>query len=446
MPDDAMPPSPNEAEPLSPGQLLGHPGLLRAWRAVAGERLGLGRPLSQTEVAEAIGRSRGWYQNLERGARPKMDREVLDALARTLFLGRDEYQALILLLLNGSVPDPAGPPPVELSNPAVRRDLQLLLDQQEPNPAYVTDGVWNILGYNSSMHALWPWVGEPGANLIRWSMLSQEARYQFVDWEQHAVEYVKLLRFASTLYPHDPDLMKLIADTRADPRCGPLWDIDLAAVSESRDGHRFKMVLPTLGHQTIEVVSTVLFPLGLPGSRATIITWAGPDDAPSARTAAAHERSATPWSSFHSTTAEHSTYHRLVATPEAATELAGPRAVDLPLLSALLGAEDHLALDPSTGSVIHSTRSTDGRWDFTEVSAADLLRKLPGRASAGDVRPEYKRLLRAALPADPADAARSCSTHLQEARDHTEALTQVRNELLGNTGASPTTQNGTGQE
>ncbi|MFD7550559.1 helix-turn-helix transcriptional regulator [Streptomyces sp. NPDC059816] len=278
------------SEPLSPGQLLGHPGLLRAWRAVAGEKLGLGRPLSQTEVAEAIGRSRGWYQNLERGARPKMEREVLDALTKTLRLGPDEYQALVLALMDGALTTI----PTSLGNPTVRRDLQQLLDHQLPNPAYLTDQVWNIIGYNTAMAALWPWVREPRANLIRWAMLSPEARVQYVNWDHHATEYTKLLRFASTRYPHDPGLSKLITEVKADPRCGQLWDTDVAAVSQSRDGHLFQMSLPSLDNQPLDVISHVLFPASLPGSRATVITWAGTDedDTP----VSSPRRTTTPWS------------------------------------------------------------------------------------------------------------------------------------------------------
>ncbi|EDY48220.1 conserved hypothetical protein [Streptomyces clavuligerus] len=419
---------------MSPGQLLGHPGLLRAWRAVAGEKLGLGGPLAQTDVAEAIGRSRGWYQNLENGARPKMDREVLDALAKTLLLGRDEHQALVLALLDGAlttIPDSFG-------SAAVRRDLQLMLDQQLPNPAYLTDRVWNIIGYNAAMAALWPWVRQPGANLIRWAMLSPEARFQYVDWNHHAAEYVKLLRYASTRYPHDTDLSKLITDVKADRVCGPFWDTDVAAVSESRDGHLFKMALPSMDYQPIEVISHVLFPASLPGARAVIITWAGTDEdaapgspatvtgQPTRRTP---ERPSVPWPGL-PFASERTAAPRLTATPTEAVELAGPGAVPLPLLGALLGGDDcHLVLAPETGSVIRSTRHPDGSWDFSETSAADLLHQLPATAPAGDTRAEYKRLLWASLSTDPAEASHACDAQLREAQVRVEMLAEMRHEL-----------------
>ncbi|MFD7896938.1 hypothetical protein [Streptomyces sp. NPDC059743] len=47
-------PGPDE-EPLTPGQLMGLASLLRAWRAVAGEKRGLGRPMSQEEVVVGLG-------------------------------------------------------------------------------------------------------------------------------------------------------------------------------------------------------------------------------------------------------------------------------------------------------------------------------------------------------------------------------------------------------
>ncbi|MER6913347.1 helix-turn-helix transcriptional regulator [Streptomyces sp. NPDC000594] len=420
------------SEPLSPGQLLGHPGLLRAWRAVAGEKLGLGGPLPQVDVATAIGRSRGWYQNLENGARPKIDKTVLDALAKTLLLGRDEHQALVLALMDGAlttIPDSFG-------DETVRRDLQMMLDQQLPNPAYLTDRVWNIIGYNAAMAALWPWVTRPGANLIRWAMLSDEARFQYVDWQHHATEYVKLLRFASAQYPHDAELSKLITDVKADPICGRFWDTDIAAVSESRDGHLFKMVLPSMGHQPIEVISHVLFPASLPGARTVIITWAGTDeDATPTTTATGQptdrtpERPSMPWPGLPFAT-ERTASPRLTATPAEAVELAGPHAVPLPRLGALLGGDGcHLVLDPDAGGVIRSTRHADGEWDLSETSVADLLDELPAEAPAGDTLAEYKLLLRAALPSDPLEASRACETRLREARIRAEALAEVQDEL-----------------
>ncbi|MFD8970390.1 helix-turn-helix domain-containing protein [Streptomyces sp. NPDC059568] len=92
-------PGPDE-EPLTPGQLMGLAGLLRAWRATAGEKRGLGRPMSQEEVVVGLGyRSLRWYQALESGARPRLDRQVIDALADVLLLGRDERAALHLYAL-----------------------------------------------------------------------------------------------------------------------------------------------------------------------------------------------------------------------------------------------------------------------------------------------------------------------------------------------------------
>ncbi|AZK96609.1 helix-turn-helix domain-containing protein [Streptomyces sp. SID5473] len=417
------------SEPLSPGQLLGHPGLLRAWRAVAGEKLGLGGPLSQVDVATAIGRSRGWYQNLENGARPKIDKAVLDSLAKVLLLGRDEHQALVLALMDGAlttIPDSFG-------DATVRRDLQMMLDQQLPNPAYLTDRVWNIIGYNAAMAALWPWVKEPGANLIRWAMLSDEARFQYVDWQHHATEYVKLLRFASAQYPHDAELSKLITDVKADLVCGRFWDTDIAAVSESRDGHLFKMVLPSMGHQPIEVISHVLFPASLPGARTVIITWAGTDEdattvtgQPTDRTP---ERPSVPWPNLPPVLSGQ-TVRRLTATPAEAVELAGPHAVPLPLLGTLLGGDDcYLVLDPDAGTVIRSTRHANGEWDVRESSAADLLHELPAGTPAGDTLAECKLLLRATLPSDPLEASRACETRLREARIRAEALAEVQDEL-----------------
>ncbi|MEV1025311.1 helix-turn-helix transcriptional regulator [Streptomyces sp. NPDC050264] len=247
---------------------MGLAGLLRAWREAAGRKRGLHRQLTQDEVADSIGRSVRWYRSLESGATPRLERPTLDALANVLALERDERQALHLYALGGSLPAISAP---AINSPALR-DLLLLADQVMPSPAYLCDANWNIVGYNAAMTEWWPWVLAPEANLMRWALLSDEARRQYVDWTQHATEYLALLRFAAFERPHDQQLAELLNKIHNDPVCRRIWESG-SDVAKSRDSHRYWVSLPKHGFDTVEVVSHVLQPGSLPGCRLVVVTW-----------------------------------------------------------------------------------------------------------------------------------------------------------------------------
>ncbi|MFF3750517.1 helix-turn-helix transcriptional regulator [Streptomyces sp. NPDC002018] len=231
--------------------------------------------MSQEEVVAGLGhRGLRWYQALESGARPKLDRPVIDALAQVLLLGRDERAALHLYALDGDLPTIPAP----RADDPTRRAVQLLLDRQMPLPAFVTDSVWNIVGFNDAMASWWPWVQQPDANFMRWALLTEEGHTQYVDWHQHAAEYIAMLRLASARHPHDIDLARLIKEVRRAPDCDAIW-ISSSAMSGSRDGAHHRMVIPALGPDIVEVVSHVLRPGALPDWQLTIVSWA-PDNEP----------------------------------------------------------------------------------------------------------------------------------------------------------------------
>ncbi|NEA56618.1 helix-turn-helix domain-containing protein [Streptomyces sp. SID13666] len=425
-------------EPLTPGQLMGLAGLLRAWRAVAGEKRGLGRSMSQAEVVSAVGgkRSLRWYQQLESGAKPKLDRPVLDALADALLLGRDERQALLLYAVDGALPTIPAP----RADDPTRRMLQLLLDHQMPSPTYLTDARWNIIGYNPAMAAWWPWVMEPGANLIRWACLTKEARTQFVDWPLHAAEYLKLLRFASARHPHDTELAALIADVRRDPECARIWD-DGVSMSENRDGAHFRVALPALKFEIIEVVSHVLYPASLPDCRLTVITWLRDDTEPEihpqhsdtgtgAIARGQETESAAPMESRRrEAVARQLSQHLSVESLEEATALAGPDAIPLPLLSELVGKQCRLTISPSTQSVIWAVQQDDGRWGISVLDPYAVIVRIPHGSVVEGARLEYRSLIRAVLPPDPAEAAKECDKLTLQLSRRLEALQQTRRDL-----------------
>ncbi|MFI0979746.1 helix-turn-helix transcriptional regulator [Streptomyces sp. NPDC021093] len=252
---------------------LGPAGLLRAWRAAAGEKRGLGRPLTQKEVARGIGRSVRWYIELEGSATPRLERSVLDALARELMLDADQEASLHLHALGGAVTRAA--PSLSAEKAAL---LQHLLDQQMPNPAYICDVNWDIIGYNAAMVEWYPWVLQSGANLMRWVLCSDEARKRFVNWEQDAIVHLEQLRYSLAEHPRNIQLQELLECVLQDSDCRRLWDANVN-VRRSGDGHHFFQVLPPHGCEIVHLVRNILYPASLPHSRLVVINSLGNDDA-----------------------------------------------------------------------------------------------------------------------------------------------------------------------
>ncbi|MFG2289124.1 helix-turn-helix transcriptional regulator [Streptomyces sp. NPDC048595] len=241
-----------ESAPSRPRAALEIPGLLRAWRAAAGRKLGRGKPLTQAEVAAELGVSVRWYRDVERGGPGRLSPATADRLAEVLLLGPDERMALRRFVAGGS-------PPTRASGALPTGSLQALLDMQMPYPAYCTDGVWDLVACNQAMKEWFPWVHEPRANLLRWALASPEAREQFVHWSEHATTYLAQLRFALAAMPGNAELSALRDELLRNPQCRRLWEEEPRVVAYG-DGHRYALRLPRFGRRQISVVSHVLVP------------------------------------------------------------------------------------------------------------------------------------------------------------------------------------------
>ncbi|GHH39502.1 helix-turn-helix domain-containing protein [Streptomyces candidus] len=228
--------------------------LLRSWRVDAGIKLQRSRPLPQKEVAEFMGVSERWYRSLEAGAAISLSGTTLNKLSEALLLGPDERMVLYGLALDGAsvaLVDEGGEAEEQFT-------LLRLVTAQTEFPAYLTDAAWNILGYNTMMAAWFPWVREPGANLMRWALADQRARVQILDWRSHAEVYVAMLRFARAT-ASDQALENLINDILRDPECRQIWAQGPKVIA-FRQGHRYKLALPHISPEPVSVVSQVLLP------------------------------------------------------------------------------------------------------------------------------------------------------------------------------------------
>ncbi|MET8683122.1 helix-turn-helix domain-containing protein [Streptomyces sp. NPDC004732] len=235
------------------------PDLLRAWRVTAGKKLQRGKPLPQKEVAERMEVSERWYRNLESDAGVPLTPDALTRLAAALALGPDERLALY-----GNVhahADPAttgvGPGPGDGTEP--RCALAELLATQEQFPAYLVDQSWDVLDHTGTMATWFPWVLEPGANLLRWVLTSAQAREQLTEWPAHAAVYLAQLRFALVTSRGEGPLAALLDEVLDDHECRSLWGQDLNVIAY-RQGHRFRLRLPHVSAEEITVTSQVLLP------------------------------------------------------------------------------------------------------------------------------------------------------------------------------------------
>ncbi|MER0445716.1 helix-turn-helix transcriptional regulator [Streptomyces sp. Edi4] len=422
------------------GQFMGFGALLRRWRKNAG--------VNQLPVARALDMGERTYRKIERGAiPPRLSRAQCEALATLLNLDRDERHALVLHNIGSGLVPPSGTGQHEL-----QQALRLLIDRQMPSPAYLCDRHWNILGFNTAMAEWWPWVMEPGANLIRWALTAPEARAQYQDWDKHASAYVKILKFAqATKKEDDAELRRLIEEVKKDPDVRHVWETE-QAMGETRDGHVFRMNVPALNWETVEVVSHVLYPASMPDCRFVVITWvegneddeerdalggtrnawaattANQDDVATAQRHAenrAAEDAATRWRREAAALASRA----VVATAEEAAAQAGTNGVPLPAISRVLGPDAQLTLAPDKRTVVWAMEEATGCWSVTHVSPATVIARVPRQALEGACLAEMHQLVRAALPADPAAATARIGQLLHERDTEQRVLRDVLQEI-----------------
>ncbi|MGW4200952.1 MmyB family transcriptional regulator [Streptomyces sp. NPDC004726] len=431
--DDAGHNERQSERPLT-GHVVGLGPLLRAWRAAAGMRLG--SPVTQKDAAVAVGRSERWYRDLENGAPRRLDRTQCQALARVLQLGPEERLALLLLCNVGST---------EAASARGRslRDWDAMhqLVSSQTSPSYVTDNNWNILSHNEAMAKWWPWVLEPGANTMRWLLVSPEARSRIYDWHRHALTSIRLLKFATASRGHSAELARLIGDVCKDRDVRSLWET-CVQVSENRDGHVFRMSVPALGWEPVDVISHVLYPASLPDCRFVVITRLQDDDAKRADSTSGRQGQGTEPTEARpeeggpahrpETSARRLAGRLSVATAETAAALAGDDGIPLPVLSQMISPGCQLTLSPQTRTVIWATREDDGRWNVTEVDPYTVTVLLPHAAARETAGEELKALTRAVLPADEAEAATRIQTLLPQWKTRIRILEEIQHDLRDN--------------
>ncbi|QES27240.1 helix-turn-helix domain-containing protein [Streptomyces venezuelae] len=425
---------------------MGFGALLLQWRKAAP-----GRP-TQARTAKAMGISVRTYRKIEKGAvPPRLTPAQFESLAELFGLDDEGRHALTLHNIGSTLIAPRGS-----SQPQLQKALRLLIDRQMPSPAYLCDQHWNILGFNSAMAEWWPWVMEPGANLILWALTSPEARVQYQDWDMHASAYVKMLKFAEATRGDDPELRELIEKVKKDPDVLHVWDTE-KSMGETRDGHVFRMNVAALDWETIEVVSHVLYPASMPQCRFVVITWVeggegerdalgGTRNAWAATAANQDDVEAAQWHEQNRVAEDAATRWRreaaalasrtVVSTPDEAAELAGANGVPMPAISKLMGPDAQLTLAPEQSTVVWAVEEAAGIWSVTHVRPATVIARVPREAIHGACLAEVLQLVRVALPADAAAATARIGQLLEERDTEQRVLREVLNKIKNDGGAA----------
>jgi transcriptional regulator with XRE-family HTH domain len=171
--------------------------------------------LRREELAALAGLSIDYYIRLEQGKETNPSPAILDGLARALHLTEEEHEHLYTLA--NHVARRTWPSRAYMAR-EVRPGVRLLLEMVRPCPAYVQNGVNDILAANPEALALFAGIEEwpvHRRNTVRYVFCHPAARTLYPDWEATAQATVANLRARSIAAPDSPDLAALVAEVSA---------------------------------------------------------------------------------------------------------------------------------------------------------------------------------------------------------------------------------------
>ncbi len=199
--------------------------------------------LRREEVATLAGMSVTWYTWLEQGRHVRASRQVWNSLVDVL--GLDEVERAHMFRLAGEMPPRADGP---AQSPVAER-YRPVLDQLDPNPAFLIDRRFDIVAWNRGAGTLFgdlAAVAAPRRNVLWLTFTSAQLRAASDDWEGEAAQTVAFFR---AMVGHDvatPDIAGLIGELAAESaEFGRLWRRnDLSALTSDTRVVRH----PDLGH------------------------------------------------------------------------------------------------------------------------------------------------------------------------------------------------------
>ncbi|MGW4353981.1 helix-turn-helix domain-containing protein [Nocardia sp. NPDC004582] len=179
------------------------------------------RKISRERLAYNAGVSTSYITHLEKGARDRPAREVLDAIIRYLdrvdpLSVEDLRQLRELAGLTAT-----GCPPLDELRAAVTPELRTVLDQ--PLPAAITAVGGHVLACNPGWERAFPGMTR-GANQFHWLFGSDAARRAMVDWEADATTSVRAFRMAVGGFGGAETFTELLDQLSRYPDFRRMWD------------------------------------------------------------------------------------------------------------------------------------------------------------------------------------------------------------------------------
>lgn len=210
--------------------------------------------LRREEVAQLAGVGVTWYTWLEQGRDIHVSEQVLNAVARTLMLDRDERAHLFTL---------AGAADQYVTGEcnAVTEPLRATLTQLEPFPACIQSGKYDVLAYNRAYRNLivdFDALAVDERNCMWLTFTDPRWRKRVVDWEESAAKMVANLRGAMADHVGDATWKAFVARLQAaSPEFAELWarhEVRAIADKPKRLRH------PDVGMMRFQVTNTWLGP------------------------------------------------------------------------------------------------------------------------------------------------------------------------------------------
>ena len=211
--------------------------------------------LRREEVALLAGVSVSWYTWLEQGRDIRVSPAVLERISEVLRLSRVEVVHLFTLA------DELAPP--DRHTNGVTDNLRLMVDAIEPYPAYIRNGHWDILAWNSACAELFTDFGafEPHErNTLRLIFVHAADQSLAVNWEVMARNSMEFFRIARAMAVDKKPFDDLIAELcTLSPKFREWWpQQDVTILSEGVE----RLQHPTRG--PLDVSYVVLTPEGRP--------------------------------------------------------------------------------------------------------------------------------------------------------------------------------------
>ena len=177
--------------------------------------------MRREELATLAGVTVSWLAKLEQGRAHAVSPEVLASLARVLGLAGAER--LHLFALAGYRLDEHAS-----VGPHVTPALGALLDQLEPNPAYLLDRCWNIVAWNDAEARLFPrleTLGPGTPNLLELVFLDDDLDALMTDNDVEQARLASQFRLHRAEWPDEPDIDAVLDRLRrSSTRFADLWD------------------------------------------------------------------------------------------------------------------------------------------------------------------------------------------------------------------------------